>query len=49
MARGLRDLARRLEDVPADAEEYRELDDERVLVLAGSGRGKVSGMEVGGG
>jgi ketosteroid isomerase-like protein len=36
------------EDVRAEAEEYRELDDERVLVLVqASARGKASGLEVG--
>jgi len=37
------------EDFRAKAEEYRELDDERVLVFnLQSGRGKASGMDVGG-
>jgi ketosteroid isomerase-like protein len=36
------------EDFRFKAEEFRELDDERVLVLDnGSGRGKISGLEVG--
>src|SRR5438132_9757579 len=36
------------EDVRAEVEEYRELDDERVLVfLQASARGKASGLEVG--
>ena len=36
------------EDFRAEVEEYRELDDERVLVLAHwTGRGKTSGLELG--
>jgi hypothetical protein len=36
------------EDYRAEAEEYRELDDERVLVLVhASGRGTASGVEFG--
>ena len=41
------DFLRNWEDWRAVAEEYRELDDERVLVLLrNSGRGKTSGLEV---
>ena len=36
------------EDYGAEAKEYRELDDERVLVLSRTtGRGKTSGLELG--
>jgi ketosteroid isomerase-like protein len=49
MAQGLRDLLSATEDWRIEADEYRELDDERILVLlhAISGRGKTSGLEVG--
>ena len=41
----MRKLFRAIEDFRTEAEEYRELDGERVLVLAqGSGRGKKSGV-----
>jgi ketosteroid isomerase-like protein len=43
-----RDYLRVWEDYSIEAEEYRELDDERVLVLVrNAGRGKTSGLEVG--
>ena len=48
MAGAWRDRLSGVEDVRAEAEDYRELDDERVLVLhCRSGRGKTSGLEVG--
>lgn len=48
MADGMREILTALEDYRIIGEEYRELDDERVLVVARrSGRGKTSGMEVG--
>jgi ketosteroid isomerase-like protein len=48
MAEGFRDVFRAWEDVRAEAEEYREIDGERVLVLDHrSGRGKTSGLELG--
>ena len=48
MAEGWRDLLGAWEEFRQEAEEYRELDDERVLVLFQfSGRGKTSGLEVG--
>jgi ketosteroid isomerase-like protein len=48
MAEGFRDFLSTWEDWRIEAEEYRELDDERVLVLVRrSGRGKRSGLEVG--
>jgi ketosteroid isomerase-like protein len=48
MAEGFRDFLSTWEEVHVEAEEYRELDDERVLVLLHySGRGKTSGMELG--
>ena len=48
MAQGWRDWLRTWEDFRiAEVEEYRELDDERVLVLNGfTGRGKSSGLAV---
>jgi ketosteroid isomerase-like protein len=47
MSEGWRSWLSAWEDFRAGAEQYRELDDERVLVLAGfSGRGKTSGLEV---
>jgi ketosteroid isomerase-like protein len=43
-----RDFLDAWEELRTNAEEYRELDDERVLVLDSfSGRGKTSGLEVG--
>jgi ketosteroid isomerase-like protein len=48
MAKGWRDWLSAWEDFRSEAEEYRELDDERVLVLAHfSARGTTSGLEVG--
>jgi ketosteroid isomerase-like protein len=48
MAEGFRDFVSAWDDWRIDAEEYRELDNERVLVLyERSGRGKASGLEVG--
>jgi ketosteroid isomerase-like protein len=47
MAEGTRDWLSAWEDHRAEAEAYRELDDERVLVLIQySGRGKRSGLEL---
>src|SRR3989442_14816028 len=47
-AKALRDVLSAWEGSTAEMEEYRELDDERVLVLYHlSGRGKVSGIELG--
>lgn len=47
MAEGWRDYLSAWEDVRPEVEEYRELDDERVLVLADvSGRGRTSGLEL---
>ena len=47
MAEGFRDYLGGLEEYRLDAKEYRELDEERVLVLTGaSGRGKTSGLEI---
>lgn len=48
MVEGFRDWLRAWEGWRVAADEYRELDDERVLVLVSvAGRGKTSGMEVG--
>jgi ketosteroid isomerase-like protein len=48
MAEGWRGFLDAWEDWRVDADEYLELDDERVLVLTHlSGRGKTSGLEVG--
>ena|SRR2546422_4740300 len=47
MAEGQRDFLRAWEDFRFVVDEYRELDDERVLVLLHvSGRGKTSGLEL---
>ena len=48
MAEGWREWLNAWEDYRVEADEYRELDEERVLVLSRySGRGKTSGLEVG--
>jgi ketosteroid isomerase-like protein len=48
MAEGYREFLSAWEEVRVEADEYRELDSERVLVLAHwSGRGKTSGLELG--
>jgi ketosteroid isomerase-like protein len=48
MAEAWREALSAFEELPAEAEEYRALDDERVLVLMHfNGRGKTSGLEVG--
>jgi ketosteroid isomerase-like protein len=48
MAAGWRDYLSAWEEHHSVTEEYRELDDERVLVFVGvSGRGKTSGLDVG--
>ncbi len=48
MARAWREALSAFEELRAEAEEYRVLDDERVVVLMHfSGRGKTSGLEVG--
>src|SRR5436309_10075278 len=48
LAEGWRSILSAWEDFRLDAEEYRELDDERVFVLhRWAGRGKTSGMELG--
>jgi len=47
MAQAMRSIFSDLHDVRAEAEDYRELDDDRVLVLTrGSGRGKRSGLSI---
>jgi hypothetical protein len=47
MARGWRDALSAWSEAHSEAEEYRELDDERVLTLARVGvRGKASGIEL---
>jgi ketosteroid isomerase-like protein len=47
MARGFGDFLSTTEEFRIDADEYRELDRERVLVLVHhSGRGRVSGLEL---
>jgi ketosteroid isomerase-like protein len=48
MAEGMRDWLTAWEDFRFAADEYREIDDERVLVLVRlGGRGRASGLEVG--
>jgi ketosteroid isomerase-like protein len=48
MAEGWRDMIGAWEDAAIEADEYRELDTERVLVLCHyTGRGKTSGLELG--
>ena len=48
MAEAWRDTLSAFEELRTEADEYRVLDDERVLVLMHfSGRGKTSGLEVG--
>ncbi len=49
MAEGFRSSVSGWDDFRAEAEDYRELDDGSVMVLlrAGSGRGKMSGLEIG--
>ena len=48
MAAGIRDFQDTWEEYRVEVDEYRELDDERVLVLIRrSGRGKASGLELG--
>jgi ketosteroid isomerase-like protein len=48
MAKAMRNILNAWEDARIEADEYSELDDERVLVLNHlSGRGKTSGIEVG--
>jgi ketosteroid isomerase-like protein len=48
LVQAMRSLFGAIEDVRAEAEEYRELDAERVLVLTRlSGRGKMSGVQIG--
>ena len=47
LAEAMRSMFSGIEDIRAEAEEYRELDTERVLVLThGSGRGKTSSVPV---
>jgi ketosteroid isomerase-like protein len=48
MAQGTRDILSAWDDLRIHAEEYRELDDERVLALDhGIGRGRTSGLDIG--
>jgi len=48
LTEGWRSFLSAFEDFRADAEEFRELDDERILVpLRNIGRGKASGLELG--
>ena len=48
MAHAMREVLNAWEDFRFLADEYRELDDERVLVLdRNRGRGKISGVEIG--
>jgi ketosteroid isomerase-like protein len=48
MAEGYRDFLSAWEEFRTEVDEYRELDDERVLVLVSyRGRGKTSGLELG--
>ena len=48
MAEGFREMLRSWNEYRVEADEYRELDGERVLVLFhASGRGKTSGLELG--
>ena len=48
MSKGFRDWLSAWDGFRVKADEYRELDDERVLVLLyASGRGKISGLQVG--
>jgi ketosteroid isomerase-like protein len=48
MAEAMRSILSAWEEFRSEPEEYRELDDERVLVLTRrSGRGKASGLELG--
>jgi len=48
MAEGWRDFLSAFEDVRFEADEYRELDGERVLVLThASGHGRASGLDLG--
>jgi ketosteroid isomerase-like protein len=48
LAQAMRSLFSALADIRAQAEEYREMDAERVLVLTRlSGRGKTSGVQIG--
>ena len=48
MAQAMRDWLSEWEDFRMEADEFRELDDERVLVFSHySGRGKTSGLEIG--
>ena len=48
MEEGFRDFVAAWEGFSMEAEEYRELDDDRVLVLVSfAGRGKTSGLQLG--